>query len=395
MNKISNLFTAIIAVILAACSGSPTIDPPVIEPEESPYFVSVTDSATGTGADFLVKTIGNEYLALLFTMTAGNKLADVRVDAIRYYTADPAGKKIIASGIVARPASEDIRGVILAGHGTIGASREAPSEMMTDWMSLLALAGYMVVSPDYIGYGASKDLPHPYLHAGLTASACIDMYFAVRDYMAMLGEPLPSKELHVMGYSQGGSAALAVQKLAETEYTDEISIRSVMAGGGPYDLTLIFDQVKEKQIEPSPFIPMVILGLDYGDSLQLDYSQFFLAPLLNSYREWIFGKELTIGEIHERIGNDFLSPALFAGEANADVAKLYASLEANSLVGWKPNAPLTLIHGRTDATVPPACAEKAYQSFTELGAKVELKMAASGHTDTILFFILEVLKQFT
>ena len=381
--------------MLAACSGSPNVD--VLPPDEDErlFFESVSDSIVSSGLDFLAQTLGSDELAFLLSIAFKDKPADVRVDAIKYYTNDPDGKRIIVSGIVAYPVSENIRGVILAGHGTIGASREAPSEKMNDWMSLLALAGYMVISPDYIGYGASKHLPHPYLHAGLTAATSIDMYFAVGEYMALRGKPLPNGDISVLGYSQGGSAALAIQKLAEEEYTKEIRILRVTAGGGPYDLSFFFEQMKGGNFMPSPFIPMTILGLDYGDKLRLDMAQFFIEPLLTEYKAWILSKDFTVGEIKERIGTDFLAPSLYTQEHSPGVQKLYASLAANSLVDWTPRAPITLIHGRTDDVVPVSCSEKAFDSFSKRGCTVELKTTASDHTGTILFFILQVLEQFT
>ena len=400
MNRFTILFAIFFAAFLTSCSVgndyTPPDVPPIIEPvEERPlYFEWLADSAVWKGPEFLAKTIGNDNLALL-SLAFGNKLEEVRVDKILYRTTTAGGDTILASGIAVWPVSTDFKGVILAGHGSIGASREAPSEQMHDWMSLLALAGYVVVSPDYIGFGASRELPHPYLHAGLTAGASVDMLFAVREYMEMRGTDL-GREISVLGYSQGGAAALAIQKLVEEKYPDDIHIINVTAGGGPYDLPFLFDSLLDGSLSASAFIPITIVGLDYGDGLKLDYSQLFTEPLLSKYNDWIIGKDFSLGEINGLIGDGFLSPVLTdEWESNSEIAKLRASLAANSLIDWTPKAPLKLIHGTKDKTVPFACSQRAYDAFLKKGCKVELRSVPSDHTGSIVYFILDLLEQFT
>jgi pimeloyl-ACP methyl ester carboxylesterase len=270
---------------VTACS-----DPEKVVPEEEPegYFESVTGTREYPAGELLRTILGNGfgYLELF-------GLADARVDAIRYYTKDPGGKRILASGIITYPASASIRGVVLSGHPSIGASREAPSVQMYALESLLALFGYAVVSPDYIGFGASAALPHPYLHVEATAGASIDMLFAAKEYMEAEARPLQD-DIYIVGYSQGGAAALAIQKVAEERYALEIPVNKVIAGGGPYDLTGIFDDVKATSAEPSAYIPMTIIGLDYGDNLGLDYTKVFKDPLLSNFREWINSKKYSI-----------------------------------------------------------------------------------------------------
>lgn len=147
---------------------------------------------------------------------------------------------------------------------------------------------------------------------------------------------------------------------------------------------------------PSVFVPMTILGLNYGDNLGLNMANFFIDPLLSGYKNWIVSKDFTIGEISDRIGTNFLAPALFSDQPNADVQKLYESLADNDLTtGWTPRAPIRLIHGYMDTTVPISCAYQAYNTFTQRGCAVELRIMSSDHTGTILLFVIDILEQFT
>ena len=73
----------------------------------------------------------------------------------------------------------------------------------------LALQGYVVVAPDYLGLGVSKDaqgkpLTHPYLG---TPSHANDLFYSVQAARAAF--PSLSKRFVVMGHSQGGGAAWA------------------------------------------------------------------------------------------------------------------------------------------------------------------------------------------
>ena len=73
----------------------------------------------------------------------------------------------------------------------------------------LALQGYVVVAPDYVGLGVSRDaqgkpITHPYLG---TPSHANDLFYSVQAARAAF--PSLSKRFVVMGHSQGGGAAWA------------------------------------------------------------------------------------------------------------------------------------------------------------------------------------------
>jgi fermentation-respiration switch protein FrsA (DUF1100 family) len=374
---------------LTACSGNDNFPPEPVEAAPV-YFESVTDSVQYTVKEFVTDILKLSYSDLFAAYDV-----DIRIDAIRYFTTDPKGNKILASGIVAYPAFEPIRSVVMAEHYTIAANHEAPSETMFVTESALAFFRYAVISPDFLGFGASKDVPHPYLHVETTAGASLDMLFAVREYMERKSRPL-ADDVYIIGYSQGGAAALAVQKVAEEKYADAVHINKVLAGGGPYDPVAIFDELKEKgEASYACAVPLTIIGLNYGDNLNLDFTQLFTGPLLQNYDEWINSKNYTTGEINKMIGtgeiSQFIHPDFFTYEANSESAKLYASLARNSLIDWTPRAPLLLFHGTKDTTVPYSCAQHAYDSFKSKGCDVTLTPINSDHKGSALEFTLYVL----
>ena len=105
--------------------------------------------------------------------------------------------------------------VIAWAHGTSGLFANcAPSNyrnLLYQFATIfeLALQGYVVVAPDYLGLGVSKDaqgkpLMHPYFG---TPSHANDLFYSVQAARAAF--PSLSKRFVVMGHSQGGGAAWA------------------------------------------------------------------------------------------------------------------------------------------------------------------------------------------
>lgn len=375
---------------LIACS---TEDDDISREGEQEYFIARSDTKT-LNRSSLVERLGMEAAGPLLAILPDKQ---IRVDAIRYRSKDPAGNPLEVSGIISYPADGEFKGVAVGQHFTIGSNREAPSSCMATIESALSLFGYIVIIPDYIGFGSSANLPQTYIHAESIGRNTADMVFAAREYFFTLGYTM-DKELDVIGYSQGGYAALAFMKTAEQQYAGKINIRRVFAGGGPYVPDSMFDTFMEMDVMDNvATVPLTVIGLDYGDALHLDYTKIFLEPLLSNYQEWCVSKNYTLGQINSLLGTnrltDLLHPDFFTPERNDEINKLKASLAANNLIGWKPKAPLLLFHGTKDMTVPFANAQIAYDTFNAAGCPVELRTASAGHEEAAISFYTYILLQ--
>lgn len=306
----------------------------------------------------------------------------VRAVSITYRTTDPndPDKQILASGLVTYPISlPDFqqRGAVLGVHYTIGSNNQAPSVAGVSHESLFSLLGYVVVAPDYVGYGASVETPHPYHHYGWTGGASVDMLFAAKEYFASVNRRFP-RTLNVAGYSEGGYAAVACLKYIQEHYSGWFSMGEVWAGAGAYDMAGTYEEF----IKPGSYtsqagtVPMVLLGLNFGDQLGLTPEKMFKGTLLQHYDEWIVRKKYTTDEISAKIGStdvrDFLAPEVF-DKNDPGTQRLYASLQKTSLIeGWKPAIKLFLLHGNKDTIVPYSNSEKAYKKYQSLGCDVTL-----------------------
>jgi len=156
---------------------------------------------------------------------------------------------------IARPSN-----VVIGCHVTVTSNWESPTSYNT-FTSFLGLDNFMtdagmmifytrndilrqpcslVILPDYEGYGATVDRPHPYLYQELTARQCVD---ATRYGLALYKSKeevgcLPLEEgwqTVSVGFSQGGSVSMAVHKYIETNGLDEeLHFAGSVCGDGPY-----------------------------------------------------------------------------------------------------------------------------------------------------------------
>jgi pimeloyl-ACP methyl ester carboxylesterase len=177
---------------------------------------------------------------------------DVRVYRLTYATRDVDGTEVTASGAVLVPALAKPAPLISYHRGTIIPlhwERRAPSYYDLEnnqriyenyEMSFLAAgfaaAGYFTVAPDMIGYGASRDCEHPYMHAPSLARVSRDMLRAAREFAVEEGILLDGR-LFVTGWSEGGLAGMALHELLEREHADEFPVRGSSLLAGTYALS--------------------------------------------------------------------------------------------------------------------------------------------------------------
>ncbi len=173
----------------------------------------------------------------------GGRIAyDTFVEQYTYTTQDR-GKTIEATSLLARPTNAgEVKGVMLVLHGTTGFMDDCAPSSSAEGRALVALFasfGYIVVAPDYIGLkgmgDASPEL-HPYLVGQATAIASLDALRALGNMDSeKLGGLCPPTEYVTFGGSQGGHAALWVDRLAP-HYAPELEHLGAVATVPPANL---------------------------------------------------------------------------------------------------------------------------------------------------------------
>lgn len=179
----------------------------------------------------------------------------------KYPSVDANGNKVVLSAVMGVPTKMTFWGgfgtakpnnLLIGCHETITSNWECPTNYKKEGSfqsgngMMLEFCRYdffrqpccLVIMPDYEGYGCTADRPHPYLYQELTARQVVD---AVRYGLALhKDKDLASFEdgwkSVSLGYSQGGSVALATHKFIETNgLVDELHFAGSVCGDGPYD----------------------------------------------------------------------------------------------------------------------------------------------------------------
>lgn len=301
----------------------------------------------------------------------------IKVVKLNYNTTDAWGNPVVASGILSySPLLTGLTGMtFLAQRSMLDQSEKAPSVAGYATETALSFLGGIVISPDYLGYGSSSDAFHPYTHAETMAQSTIDMYLAAKEYLSYKNVNAAST-VHLIGYSGGGYAALAFQKYAELNYSNNISISKTFAGGGAYDLVSnlqYFNQMDSECDYPLSLI-WQIASVDYAEKLNLDPYKMFTSDVAANYTKFL-NMQITASQMEStltstKISDLFISTIFDTTDSNT--AKLMDALEDNSLINWTPKASIQFIHSRTDATTPYVNVENAVASFNSSGCDVTL-----------------------
>ena len=272
---------------------------------------------------------------------------------VAYWSVDPQGDSLLVSGRVYLPKRRYLNGIVLANHYTITSDVEAPSNMLS-MESVLAMKGYAVILPDYVGYGLSRDEVHPYLHWRSAARTAVDLLNGMPALLAHYGYSYP-KDVVISGYSQGGAVALGVARMLEEMDTDW-TIRKLYAGAGPYDpaATYVYSVERDTMGIPAA-IPLIVMGLSDAYGLEFDLEDYFLEPLLSHYEEWVLSKEHTLTQINQLMGSIVMSELMTpeALDMGSPLAwMLYEMLSLNSNVGYDLQSPAYFMHSLDDEVVP-------------------------------------------
>lgn len=299
----------------------------------------------------------------------------IRVYKLTYQTTGEDGKPVTASGALLIPVRNQPLPLISYQHGTIRKEDEqlAPSYYNSGgevWsgISLLASNGYLVTAPDYIGYGASKDLPHPYEHARTLASASLDLMRAAKEFCAKENIALNGKNF-LLGYSEGGFATMALHKLVEEQHANEFTITASAPGAGAYDKTGFAAYIMNSD-QPLSFINTYVWVLDtynriYG--INRPFSYYLNEPWASQLQANLFAP---VNQYPQQLFTEDFRNGLSSGSDT----RMHAAFRDNNVYDWKPKAPTALFHGTADDYVPFFNSQRAYDAMRARGAtQVELR----------------------
>lgn len=274
--------------------------------------------------------------------------------------------------------------VVGFGHGTSGIFGDcAPSHIRHLWYHFiapfhLALQGYVVVAPDYLGLGVNKyangtQITHPYL---ANPSHANDIFYAVQAAQSAFSSL--SKNFVVMGHSQGGGAAWGA---AERQAAKPVEGYLGAIAASP--LTNLTSEIQA----PSGYF----LGMSLADSIASIFPQFNISTVFTTQGLGLRGLFRDLQACYNVFSLFQLDPSLYNPSwPQNEYAVKYSNLVSS---GSKPiGGPLLVLQGSadpvvsvnlTDLVVNQTCSlhpDSQIQSYTYTGATHVPVMYASQRT---------------
>jgi pimeloyl-ACP methyl ester carboxylesterase len=305
--------------------------------------------------------------------------SDVTVYKIKYKTTvDNQG--IQASGLVCVPSNHGTYPILSFQNGTNTVNANAPSMNPGDFsfqmIEMIASMGYVVVVPDYPGFGASSTIPHPYLIKETTVTSIIDMFSSVREFVPAIDGIKLENAFYLLGYSQGGWATLALHKALELDYSSDFTLAGSACGAGPYDLYKLMQGMIEVNTYTMPvYIGYIVNAYSYYDQFSNPVTDIFNEPYA-SLLSTLYTGQLTSGEINNQLTSsipELLNTSFLAGyESDPKYSSVRAALGNNSVTAWQTAKPLLLVHGASDVDVSPTSTEEIYTGMLDAGTPQDL-----------------------
>ena len=226
---------------------------------------------------------------------------------------------------------------------------------------LMASAGYIVVMPDYPGFGSNTD-DHPFVHMSL-GNSVRDLVLAA-SHAQLFGGLKANGKIYLTGYSEGGYVTIAG---AQALQAAGVPINGIVPCDGPYSLS----QVMLAQMTTSGLkllVPSYALytGFGYHSVYPADFDfGFFFQDKYAAMLPDLFNGTHTNAEVGAAVpaglspADSILTPAAVAGLLGQSIPA-FGDLKANDSFRsiadgtsiWVPSAQLYFIHCPVDDVVP-------------------------------------------
>lgn len=363
------MLVLVVITIITSCSDD---DPTPPAAQSNLVEATLVDSKTASEIQQLIRLTGRDLDPAMFKH-------DVKIYRVTYSTTYKEAK-IEASGIVVLPITTEASGMLSLHHGTIVQRNQAPSLQDKDSFDMflygtIASSGLIAVVPDYIGFGKSKEIFHPYYVEEATATPILDHIKAAKE-LALKNKVTFNNKLFLAGYSQGGYATLAAHKAIEAGGLEGFQLIASFPAAGAYDLKAMQDYFFTLDKYEYPYY-IAYLAKAYQSYYGFPnlLTDFFNEPYASRIPMLLDGVN-SQSQINAQLTNAI--PGLIRSDilANINSDSKYGYIidvfTGNSLTDWKPLNKVFLYHGDADTTVPFENSVLTYQALLANGASEDI-----------------------
>lgn len=279
-----------------------------------------------------------------------------------YPSVDPFGNPCTLSGTITVDKSlikdnRPFNGILLYNHFTIYATTQAPSRGAIEFPTGAALTDFIVVAPDYYGFGITEKEPQAYCISRANGRASLDAYLAAKRIIEDL-KVKKGDDFIIAGYSEGAQTTIGVLREI-SERHPEIKVKRAFAGDGPYDINSMYDAITKGYTEMPSTVCNVLYAFNHFFRLGYDIHDYLKDPVAKNFDEWFLSKKNKRRALDEELiktkkTSDLCTAAVFNGNSPLSLKFKEVFKEDALTSGWTPRSDLDLMlfHDTKDDVVP-------------------------------------------
>ena len=276
-----------------------------------------------------------------------------------YPSVDPFGNPCTLSGTITVDKSYDkqFKGILLYNHFTIYETTQAPSRGAIEFPTGAALTHFIVVAPDYYGFGITEKEPQAYCISRANGRASLDAYLAAKRLIEDL-DVKKNDDFIIAGYSEGAQTTMGVLREI-SERHPEIKVKRAFVGDGPYDINSMYDAIATGDTEMPSTVCNVLYAYNHFFRLGYDIHDYLKDPVASNFDDWFLSKQYKRRALDEKLiktkkTSDFCTVAVL--DSSSPLSRRFkAAFSEDALTsGWTPRSDfdIMLFHDTKDDVVP-------------------------------------------
>ena len=330
-----------------------------------------------------------------------------------YPSIDPFGNPCTLSGTITVNKSlikddKPFNGILLYNHFTIYATTQAPSRGAIEFPTGAALTNFIVVAPDYYGFGITEKEPQAYCISRANGRASLDAYLAAKRMIEDL-KVKKGDDFIIAGYSEGGQTTMGVLREI-SERHPEIKVKRAFAGDGPYDINSMFDAITKGDTEMPSTVCNVLYAYNHFFRLGYSIHDYLKDPVASNFDDWFLSKQYKRKALDEELIKTKKTSDLCTEDvlnSNSTLSRRFkAAFSEDALTsGWTPRSDfdVMLFHDTKDDVVPvenfyamskflKSKGIKTEEFVDEYSSEIIKEFGVTNHETSALTFFLKIIE---